>query len=596
MPSPRNSPASRRTAGLAGWPKHRVFGLILAVQAALLAVAAVTNQGRLNTDGVAYLRLAHYYAEGPLHLAVSGYWGPMLSWLIAPLLAMGLEPPAAARAIMALTALAFTGGCLALLRSLALPGRTALWGTALAALAGVGWSVEFISPDLLVAGLICAALAAMISTRWPESPRWALLTGALWGLAYLAKAVALPLAAVLGLMIALAWHFQTSLRPAQIWRQLGLTWLACVLVAAPWMVALSLKYDGLTFSTSAKAAHAVVGPPDVDRYHPYARTFHHPEEGRITAWEDPTSLPYATWSPFSSGANFQHQLRVSSGNVLTAARLLGSFDVLHLGVLAGLGLGIGEIARQRQRRTGVPPVSGTAHAPHRGTATTRTDGPPGRDRRDACPTLRAALCVPLLLAGLAGVYLPAYLGLVDQRYFYASFPLLFAAAALAADWMKGLLADRSSALGGLAWPLVLVSFAALPAINALAALQGGVNPAALVARSAADGIAKTGRPGPVAGSGLLAGDRTGVFTAFLLDQPWFGDKPDASADDFAASGAHWVMVQPGRPVAGHLANDARFAERTTEVLKELELPNPEEFLRVFERKTLTSPAAPAPHR
>ncbi|MCB1126597.1 MAG: hypothetical protein KDM81_08895, partial [Verrucomicrobiae bacterium] len=91
-----------------------MLGLILAVQAVLLAVAAAANRGRLNTDAVAYLRLAHDYAEGPLHLAVSGYWGPMLSWLIAPLLAFGVEPLLAGRVVMAVTALGFTAGCASL--------------------------------------------------------------------------------------------------------------------------------------------------------------------------------------------------------------------------------------------------------------------------------------------------------------------------------------------------------------------------------------------------------------------------------------------------------------------------------------------------
>jgi hypothetical protein len=194
------------------------------------------------------------------------------------------------------------------------------------------------------------------------------------------------------------------------------------------------------------------------------------------------------------------------------------------------------------------------------------------------------------------VYLPAYLELVDQRYFHAALPLLFAAAALAAEWLKDFLVERSPALGRLVWPLVLISFAALPVVNGFSALQGGTNPAALVARTAADGIANTGRPGPIAGSGLLAGDRTGVFTAFFLDEPWYGDKPGATVDEFAASGARWVMVQARRPVGTQLAADPRFIERTREVLKELDLPNPEQFLRVFEKTTPPPPTSPAPRR
>ncbi|HAV63065.1 MAG TPA: hypothetical protein DCY13_11965, partial [Verrucomicrobiales bacterium] len=34
------------------------------------------NRFVLNTDAVAYLRLAEYYATGRTELMISGYWGP----------------------------------------------------------------------------------------------------------------------------------------------------------------------------------------------------------------------------------------------------------------------------------------------------------------------------------------------------------------------------------------------------------------------------------------------------------------------------------------------------------------------------------------
>ena len=60
----------------------------LYIWAACDIVAVSLHQ--INPDGVAYMRLARYWAEGRLDLAVSSYWGPLLSWLLVPSAWLGL--------------------------------------------------------------------------------------------------------------------------------------------------------------------------------------------------------------------------------------------------------------------------------------------------------------------------------------------------------------------------------------------------------------------------------------------------------------------------------------------------------------------------
>lgn len=48
-----------------------------------------------NLDTVSYLSIASQYSEGLFKSAVDTYWSPMISWLIAPLLALGLDGPSA---------------------------------------------------------------------------------------------------------------------------------------------------------------------------------------------------------------------------------------------------------------------------------------------------------------------------------------------------------------------------------------------------------------------------------------------------------------------------------------------------------------------
>ncbi|RME94212.1 MAG: hypothetical protein D6766_06395 [Verrucomicrobia bacterium] len=576
---PANDTAAPGGPGGVGWPR-----VLAGATTVLLAAAAWVNTHRLNTDGIAYLRLAGYYVDGPVRLAISGYWGPLLSWLLAPALAAGLEPLAAARVVMALTGLVFAGGCAVLLRVLGLRRQVVLAGSGLAGLAAVGWSVEFISPDLLVAGLMALALAATVRPRWAAGGGGAFLAGVVWGLAYLAKAVALPFAVVAVPLT--AWWLRAR-RPdsAARWgRALALTAMGWLLTAGPWVGLLSAKYGRLTFSTAAKAAHAVVGPPDQERYHPFARRLHHPEPGRLTSWEDPTSLPYADWSPFASREYFLHQVRVSWRNLGTAAWLLGRLDLLHLGVLALAGLAAAGWVRRRQTRRHDADSRGktaAAASPRHGERVAK-GLPAGEKEPQAAPAMPglAIGLVCLWTVCLVAVYLPGYLERVDLRYFYAAWPWLFAATALAAERLGVALAPRSPLLARMAWPLALISFAAPPVIQGTLALRGLPQPAAILARELAEGIRRTGRPGPLAGSGLLGGDRAGLFAAFFLGQPWYGDQPGARPADWAAVGARWVVLSARRPEVRELAADPRFRERTWQVLTGIE--SPERWLRVFE--------------
>jgi hypothetical protein len=213
------------------------------------------------------------------------------------------------------------------------------------------------------------------------------------------------------------------------------------LMAAPWISVLSIKYHKLTFSTTAAIAHAVVGPPDVDRYHPFGRTFHQPEPGRLTSWEDPSLMKYKYWSPFANKDYAMHQLKLIARNFQTIVRLLCGFDVIGIGLLAILGC------------LAVPS--------------------PWRENL-LLQRCRWAI-VPVVC--LSGIYLPVYIQKVDGRYFYAAYPFLWVAvvgatdqltARISRDWLRKAIVA-----------LALISFAVPPAFRA------AVSPAAPWTRAAA---------------------------------------------------------------------------------------------------------------
>ena len=479
--------------------------LFAAYGCALLAVAVYFRHA-LNVDAVAYLRIAHYYATGNMSLALSGYWSPLASWVMAPLLALGLPPLVVARGFMAGSALVFLWGCLAVFRALQLPPKWTLTGAVLAALAGVYWSVQFITPDLLVSGIIGLAFNRVRAAQAGKSALLFAIAGLLWGLAYLAKAVAFPLTILFLLAMGLAQARKTSF--AMALRSFGLVILGFAVLAGPWVLTLSIKYGRPTFSTTTTITHSLTGPPDIPRYHPFGRTLHHPEPGRITSWEEPSRMAYANWSPFESTAYAIHQVRVVVKNLGTCVALVTSLNLFWL----------------------VLPVAGALYAV--------------RHRR--LPDWARPLLVPALLVF---IYLPCFVTITEQRFFYPALPFLFSSLAL---W-----ATSNAPREKTAWWLTLAGGLA-PILAAVVVIGARPKIAGECAADIAQRLEHAGIAGPVVGSAMLPGGRTGLYVAYLLNQQWYGDAPELTPSQIEGSGARLVMVHRGSELDVRLAASESF--------------------------------------
>lgn len=547
---------------------HRQLAPVFIVQALLLLVAAWRNADQLNPDAVAYCRIAGYYANGQWELAMTGYWGPLLSWQMVPLLKMGCMPLTAARVVMVVSGVVFLAGAVAVFRAFRLPSKATLAGAWIASGWSVFWSVRNISPDLLLAGLAGLAMAATVTalltsgsapkeetqkmhgtaetgagpensigaknfcTLWTFSlmrqhladraQRHAISAGMWWGLAYLAKAVALPWAILLTVSLTLLAQRGGPESRRKLTAKLGVIWLCLGLVAGPWIATLSLHYGKFIFSTTGPIAHALAGPGDESRYHPAMVTLHQPDAGRVTQWEEPSRMAYRYWSPFASGENFQHQLRVAGQNLITILkwlapwsewlsseslptwrRWLGAVDFLGLGAVALLSV-VFRCAFSQLR---------------------------------PLPRRWRMAILPVVLLG--GMYLPFFVMPEDNRYFWPVWPCL---------WVLGLAAlSRTGKVRQVGFQILLWSFALSSLAWCFAALRGLPNVTPAAAKMIAEQVKHNRWDGPVAGSGLLPGGRAGLYTAFHLGERWLGDDSLARPEDFAAAGARVVLLRRDSP-------------------------------------------------
>jgi hypothetical protein len=111
---------------------------------------------------------------------------------------------------------------------------------------------------------------------------------------------------------------------------------------------------------------------------------------------------------------------------------------------------------------------------------------------------------------------------------------------------------------GAGFRILTFSFAAPAMIWWLVAWYGIPNPASRAAHELAAQLKSTGVHGPLAGSGLLPGGRTGLYLAFLLGEPWLGDTQSGGPAEFLASGAKLVVLRRGSAQAEALARDPRW--------------------------------------
>lgn len=502
--------------------------------AALAVLVAVRNRDVVNTDAVAYLRLASYWAEGKWSLAVSGYWGPLLPWIVAIFLKSGVEPLLAGHLAMAVSAVLFWWGGTALIRQTRVDGWIELGAGAVVGLAAVTWSAEIISPDLLMGGCVLAAMSVMMREAWGQEAKEGWLAGVFWALAYYAKAIAFPLAIVVVPVV--AWMRRYAAREAAAFMGSGAVCVALFLsMSAPWIGVLTWKYGHLTFSTTGRIAHAIVGPPDVERYHPFGRTLHVPEPGRVTAWEDPSLMDYPYWSPWSSRANFEHQIKVLVENGRTILRLLWNLDQLGLG-LAAAGLAFIWVVT----------------------------------RRETLPNAWRWIIPVAPIVVLVGGYAATYVKAVDERYFFAALPLLLGVALGALHYGRTSYVSRLP-MGGkwVAW-VVMMSFL-LPAMQRMPVVLEGLpaGPAG-VSRMLAANMQKAGVTGPLAGSAFLGAQRTGLLTAYFLGVPWHGDSPKRLGAFLTNhSGAIVIMVR-GSPEAKALSETAACVSLDARLFKSAE--------------------------
>ncbi len=286
---------------------------------------------QMNPDGVSYLTIAQQYQRGHWLDAVNAYWSPLYSWLLVPLLQLGVEPLLATKVLALLIGAGVISCCWWLgghLR-MTVTMRVVATGTLMPILYYFGMIVT--TPDLLMTCAVVLYLAQMTTPDYHRRWHSGIVTGLFAGLAYLAKAYALPfvvahLACVSTAALWTAWRSARSpvdpifeqgkaspapanLTPAPTLRRVVLQTLAAMLVlsaiAGAWGSALKHKYGHFNLGSTGRFNLAWNGPKFSIPMHEQG-FLAPPNSTGTSGWDDATLFKYATWNPIGTPEEQAH--------------------------------------------------------------------------------------------------------------------------------------------------------------------------------------------------------------------------------------------------------------------------------------------------
>lgn len=350
---------TRLQAERAAAPVARVLAVLLG------AANAWSSRHVVNPGGVSHLDMADAIARGDLGEAVNGYFSPLYSILIAPVVPLTrAHPHLEAAAVHAVHFLIYLAALFAFDRFLrAVRDRSASqsgplpdWAWVVFGYASFAWTALFanslvqMTGDLLVAALAYGAGAILV--RMEERPgtvRSGAVLGLLLGLGFLSKTAMLPLSLVfLACALASRSGWRANVRPVAV------ATVALLCVSLPFIVALSIQKGRPTIGDIGKLVYAWF-VLDVPRYahwqgedpaygvpaHPDRKLHDSPDvfeyatpvPGTLPVFYDPTYWYEGLVTPIRVGAiarSVVEGARVYAGMALDASAELVAVAVLLL--------------------------------------------------------------------------------------------------------------------------------------------------------------------------------------------------------------------------------------------------------------------------
>lgn len=313
---------SNRKASNASNPQRKYLAALLLLYAICALIFGFAYRFAMNPDGISVLRLAGYLSEGNFQRSVSSGYSPFLTWLVSLFIFFGFDGLTAARIAVGLCGAGLLFCCWRLSLRFDLPQHIRFIALLTATPLIAVWTVQFISPDVLFAALILFYIYMATVQDILDRKKVPFFCGVAGGLAYLAHHYALPFFLLHFPVLLLIRGYMNKDKGGFPWKRLLAAWgkgiTGFLIIATIWITIVSAKYGQLIISPKGGIAHAIMGPDDKDRRHPFfvGGLFRPRDDYAIHIFEDISDVKFETWSPFESREYFIHQIKVIKNNAV----------------------------------------------------------------------------------------------------------------------------------------------------------------------------------------------------------------------------------------------------------------------------------------
>ncbi len=301
-------------------------------------------QSFMYKDEISYVTIAETYAKGDVGMAPNAYWAPLLSWLLAGLLILGLEAVLASKLLSLIIGMAtlFAASHLCDVFEIRRGLKIVLLLTLVPFL--LYSSLIFFTPDLLLTCLLTFYFSVLLRGDYSNHRYAGVWCGALGALAFFAKGYSLPFFLLHFPLLNLAHYLSAKEARARrmVWRHCAFGLLVFTGMLVIWAYVLYGKHHEVTLGMTGKYNHAIKGPDALDRPIFHIGFVRPPDSATVSIWEEPYhfySLPRALscclkpWGPLDSRRAFKHQVKLTIQNVASTISAYMSFSMLSLMII-----------------------------------------------------------------------------------------------------------------------------------------------------------------------------------------------------------------------------------------------------------------------
>ncbi len=268
-------------------------------------------------DCFSYTSVAEKLLNGDFYNAINGVWSPLFSILLMPFLAVGIENLLAVKLLQVIIGFLIIKELISLVQEYQLEERLKDVIIVLIVFITVTYLLQTATPDLLLVVMLIKYFKLIYSSKYKFNANYGIKIGIISSLAYLSKSYALPFFIFHFTLTNIFYYFSKSSDFKKIvLRNFVFAILIFGLISGIWISLLTYKYGYVTYSTAGSFNFAIVGPEYNGIHKMRIEKLYNPPPNSNCIWEDPTTLPRKTWSPFESSSNFVHLVKIVFNNLI----------------------------------------------------------------------------------------------------------------------------------------------------------------------------------------------------------------------------------------------------------------------------------------